>query len=112
MLTIDIRKLELPRTVDVERCEDESGRIIRYTKPEPPKEYATMQQIQSYYGDGTVYKLSVHLPPLRKVDIVVTVAHTSVNCWKVTASTRYSSDILTFKTLNEVTESFKRIFGE
>ena len=25
MLTIDIRKLELPRTVDVEQCEDESG---------------------------------------------------------------------------------------
>lgn len=112
MLTIDIRKLELPRTVDVERCEDESVRIIRYTKPEPPKEYATMQQIQSYYGDGTVYKLSVHLPPLRKADIVATVAHTSVNCWKVTASTRAGSDILTFKTLNEVTESFKRIFGE
>ena len=111
MIPIDTRKLELPRTVDVERCEDESVRIIRYTKPEPPKEYATMQQIQSYYGDGTVYKLSVHLPPLREVAMLATVAHTSANCWKVTVSTSDRSDILTYKTLNEVTHELKRVFG-
>ena len=110
MLTIDIRKLELPRTVDVERCEDESVRIIQYTKPELPKEYATMQRRPNYYGESTEYTLSVHLPPLRKVDIVVTVAHTSVNCWKVTVSTRERSALLTMGTLRDVTEELKRLF--
>ena len=104
MLTIDIRKLELPRTVDVERCEDESVRIIQYTKPELPKEYATMQRRPNYYGESTEYTLSVHLPPLRKVDIVVTVAHTSVMCWKVTFSWREVSALVTMGSLREVTE--------
>lgn len=112
MIPIDMRKLELPRTVDVERCEDGSVRIIKYTTPEPPKELLTMGQGYGYGYSAKGYTLTVHLPPLRKADIVATVAHTSVNCWKVTASTRAGSDILTFKTLNEVTESFKRIFGE
>lgn len=110
MLTIDIRKLELPRTVDVERCEDESVRIIQYTKPELPKEYATMQRRPSYYGESTEYTLSVHLPPLRKVDIVVMVAHTSSNCWKMTVSARTGSDIFTMGTLHEVTAELKRVF--
>jgi len=111
MIPIDTRKLELPRTVSIEHCKDESVRIIRYTKSEAPKDLLTMQKRPSYYGDSTEYTVSVHLPEARKVEVLATVAHTSVNCWKMTVSTDCSSDILTYKTLNEVTAALKRLFA-
>lgn len=110
MIRIDTNKLELPRTVDIEQCTDGSVRIIKYTKPELPKELLTMQRRLSYYGDSTEYIASVHLPEQRKAEILATVAHTSTNCWKVTVSTPNSSDIFTMGTLREVTEELKRVF--
>lgn len=110
MLPIDTRKLELPRTVEAEHCDDGSVRLIEYTKPQPAEELLTMQKRLSYYGDSSEYTVSVHLPEQRKVDTVVTLAHTSTNCWKMTVSARTGSDYFTMNTLREVTEELKRVF--
>lgn len=110
MISIDVRKFDLPRSVVIEKCDDESVRLIRYIKVEPPKEYVTMQRCCSFYGESTEYALSVHLPEQRKVDVLATVAHTSANCWQVVVSTKSYSDIRSYKTLNEVTETLKRVF--
>lgn len=110
MIPIDVRKLSLPRDVDVSRCKDESVRLVRYNKPVPPDDLLTMQKRSIYYGDGTEYMLSVHLPQQRVVEILATVAHTSANCWKVTVSTNVYSDSLTYKTLNEVTDKLQSVF--
>lgn len=112
MIPIDIGKFQfLSHGVDIKRCGDESVRLVRYTTPEQPKEYATMQRRMSFYADSTEYVVSVHLPPLRELDTLVTVAHTSANCWKVTVSSLSYTDVITFKTLNEVIEMFKSVFG-
>lgn len=110
MIPIDTRKFNLPRTVAIQPCKDESVRFILYTNPEPPEEYATFQRRPSYYGESTEYTVTVHLPKLRELVSCVTVAHTSPNCWKVTVSTLYSSDIIVCKTLNEVQDILKRVF--
>lgn len=111
MIPIDIGKFQfLQRVVDLHRCEDESVRFVQYTKPAQPDELLTMQRRPSYYDESTEYSMSVHLPRPRELATLVTVAHTSVNCWKVTVSTLACSDIFTMGTLREVTEVLKRVF--
>ena len=111
MIPIDIGKFRLSNKVVTHHCLDGSVRLIKYTEPKKPKDYVTMERRPSYYGDSTQYDLSVHLPPLREVAMLATVAHTSANCWKVTVSTSDRSDIFTYKTLNEVTNELKSVFG-
>ncbi|MDE6399185.1 MAG: hypothetical protein K2L51_07680 [Clostridiales bacterium] len=112
MIPIDIGKFHLSCKIDTKHCMDGSVRLIRYTEPTPPDEYVTMNRYRNCYDEITRhYTLSVHLPPLREVSSLVTVAHTSPNCWKVTVSTLERSDIITCKTLNEVTEKLKNVFG-
>lgn len=111
MIPIDIRKFQfLSHGVEIALCGDESVRLVKYTVPEQPKEYVTMQRRLSFYGDSTEYALSVHLPQPRNVDKLVTVVHTSANCWKVTVSTSECSDIRVYNTLNEVLDELKLIF--
>lgn len=111
MIPIDTGKFVFLHGVDLHRCKDESVRLVKYTTPEQPEEYVTMRRRPSFYSDNTEYMLQVHLPPLREASALVTVAHTSPNCWKVTVSTSERSDIITCKTLNEVTNELKRVFG-
>lgn len=110
MIPIDVRKLNLPRGVDMHRCQDESVRLVRYSSSALPDNLLSMQKCPSYYGNGTEYMLSVHLPIQRSVDVLATVAHTSPNCWKVAVSTPLASDIFTLKTLNDVIAVLKRVF--
>lgn len=109
MIPIDIRKFTIrAKNVEAERCEDGSVRFVRYTKVEKPNELLTMRK--GYAFDGDRYELQLHLPPQRKLDTVVTVAHTSTNCWKVSVSHKYGSYIYAFKTLSEVADELKRVF--
>ena len=111
MIPIDICKFNFLSGVDKDRCNDGSVRFVQYTKPKRPEEYATLRCLPSYYGERTEYSLSVHLPQQRNVDILATVSHTSANCWKVMVSTLSRSDVITCKTLNEVIDELKRVFG-
>ena len=110
MIPIDVRKFNLPKRIQCEHCTDESVRFISYTTPTTPNDYITMQRRPSYYGESTEYSLSVHLPEQRRVEILATVAHTSVNCWKMSVSKASGSDFYSFKTLNEVSDELKRVF--
>lgn len=112
MIPIDERKFPSKFDILVQCCKDESVRFVRYTNPEKPTDYVTIQKCPNYYGKSTEYSLSVHLPKVRYLSTLVIVQHTSVNCWKVIVSTAEFSEVYTVKTLNEVLDIYKRAFAD
>lgn len=110
MIPIDVRKFNLPKKIQCEHCSDGTVRFIRYTTPATLDDYITMRRLPNFYGESTEYSLSVHLPESSKVDTLVTLAHTSANCWKMSVSKASGSDLYSFKTMNEVSDELKRVF--
>ena len=93
--------------VPPETCKDGSVRLVKYNNVEKPNEYVTMQK--GYSWDGASYNLQVHLPPQRTVALVITIAHTSTNSWRVTASSLEASDIFVHSTLAEVNKTLEEL---
>lgn len=100
-MDIDVGKVHA-QGCKVEKIVDGSVRLIKTFLPPNIAKQDLMSLSKYSYGRENEYLIRVNLPPAEKVDTVIIVSRTSVNCWRLIYSSLKLVEIMTYKTLTEV----------
>lgn len=110
MIEINVSKLATGQGI-VEKLKDGSIRIIKYEQEQRHKEDLVELVFDRYHGPmERRYELYVHLPRTPKPETIVTVSHTSANCWRLMIITPDSAVLRNVGSLGEANVQLRELF--